>query len=94
MHLRDNFIFSSWGYPLKHGYDRCYRIVAFERMLEGCTPPRLAMRPSVLKLKGALHCMNMGDKMNIINDANVFFFYSLIRQDERNPWRRTLSLQQ
>jgi hypothetical protein len=32
------------------------------------------MGPSVLELKGALHRMNMGDKMNIIDDANSFHF--------------------
>jgi hypothetical protein len=30
--------------------------------------------PSVLKLEGALHRMNMGDKMNIIDDATAFLF--------------------
>jgi hypothetical protein len=32
------------------------------------------MRPSVLKIKGALHCMNMGDKLNIIDEANTILF--------------------
>jgi hypothetical protein len=30
--------------------------------------------PSVLELKGALHRMNTGDKINIIDDANAFLF--------------------
>jgi len=30
--------------------------------------------PSILNLKGALHCMNIGDKMKIINDTNAFLF--------------------
>jgi hypothetical protein len=30
--------------------------------------------PFVLKPKGALHRMNMGDKMTIIDDANAFLF--------------------
>jgi hypothetical protein len=37
-------------------------------------PPRLTVGPSVLKLEGALHRMNMGDKMNIIDDATAFLF--------------------
>jgi len=74
LHLRDNLVSSSWGYLLKHGYNRCYRIVAFEWMSERCTPPRLTVGPSVLKLKGALHSMNMGDKLNIIDEANTFIF--------------------
>jgi hypothetical protein len=45
-------------------------------MLKRCTPSGLTVRPSVLKIKGALHCMNMGDKMNIIDDANTFVFRS------------------
>jgi len=43
-------------------------------MLKRCTPSGLIMRPSVLKIKGALYHMNMGDKMNIIDDANTFLF--------------------
>jgi hypothetical protein len=43
-------------------------------MLERCTPPRLTVGPTVLELKGALHRMNMGDKMNIIDDVNAFLF--------------------
>jgi hypothetical protein len=29
---------------------------------------------SVLKLEGALHRMNMGDKLNIIDNSNAFLF--------------------
>jgi hypothetical protein len=43
-------------------------------MSKRCTPPRLIVGPSVLKLKGALHHMNMSDKRNIIDDANAFLF--------------------
>jgi hypothetical protein len=43
-------------------------------MFKICTPSGLTVGPSVLELKGALHRMNMGDKMNIIDDANVFLF--------------------
>jgi hypothetical protein len=42
--------------------------------LKGCTPSRLTVRPSVLKIKGVLHCMNMSDKLNIIDYANAFLF--------------------
>jgi len=37
-------------------------------------PPGLTVGPSVLKLEGAFHRMNMGDKMNIIDDATAFLF--------------------
>jgi hypothetical protein len=40
----------------------CYLAVAFEWMSEICIPPRLTMGPSILKPKGALHRMNMGDE--------------------------------
>jgi hypothetical protein len=43
-------------------------------MLKRCTQSGLTVRPSVLKIKGALYRMNMGDKMNIIDDANTFLF--------------------
>jgi hypothetical protein len=43
-------------------------------MSERCTPPRLTVGPSVLKLKGVLHGMNMGDKLDIIDEANTFLF--------------------
>jgi hypothetical protein len=43
-------------------------------MSKRCTPPRLTVGPSILELKGALHCMNMGYKLNIIDDANAFLF--------------------
>jgi hypothetical protein len=42
-------------------------------MLEGCTY-QLIVGPSVLKLKCTLHRMNMGDKLNIIDDANASLF--------------------
>jgi len=43
-------------------------------MSERCTPPRLTVGPSVLELKGALYRMNMGDKINIIDDADALPF--------------------
>jgi hypothetical protein len=43
-------------------------------MSERCTPPRLTVGPYVLKLKGTLHDMNMGDKLDIIDEANTFLF--------------------
>jgi hypothetical protein len=43
-------------------------------MPERCTPPKLTVGPSVLKLKGALHGMNIGDKLNIMDEANTFLF--------------------
>jgi hypothetical protein len=50
LHLKGILLSSSWGYPLKHGYDRCYLIVALEWMSERCTPPRLTVGPYVLEL--------------------------------------------
>ena len=72
LHLKGILLSSSWGYPLKHGYDRCYLIVALEWMAERCIPPRSTVGPSILKLKCALHRMNMGDNMNIIDDVETF----------------------
>jgi hypothetical protein len=37
-------------------------------------PPRLIVGPSFLKLEGALHYMNMGDKLNISDYSNAFLF--------------------
>jgi hypothetical protein len=37
-------------------------------------PPRLTVGPSILKLKCALHLMNIGDKFNIIDNSNAFLF--------------------
>ena len=73
--------------------DKCYCTAAFKLILKGCTPPKLIMEQYILKPKGTLHYMNMGDRLNIIDDANAFLFYNLIRWVERNPLRRTLSIQ-
>jgi len=43
-------------------------------MSERCTPPKLTVGLYVLKLKGALHGMNIGDKLDIIDEANTFLF--------------------
>jgi hypothetical protein len=37
-------------------------------------PPRLTVGSSILKLKCALHYMSMGDKSNIIDEAEAFLF--------------------
>jgi len=37
-------------------------------------PPRLTVGPSDLKLKCALHHMSMGDKSNIIDEAQAVLF--------------------
>ena len=54
--------------------DRCYRVSAFGWTSNICIPPRFTMGPSILKLKCALHRMNMGDNMNIIDDAKSVIF--------------------
>ena len=54
--------------------DICYRTIVFEWMLERYIPPRLIVGPSILKLKCALHPMSMGDKSNIIDEAETFIF--------------------
>ena len=76
LHLRDNFVSSSWVtlWNMAMTPDRCYRVSAFEWTLKECTPSRLTVRPSILKIKGALHGMNMGDKLDIIDEANTFLF--------------------
>jgi hypothetical protein len=37
-------------------------------------PPGLTVGPFVMRLEGALHHMNMGDKLNIIDNSNAFLF--------------------
>jgi len=54
-------------------------------------PLRLTMGPFVLKLKCALHRMNMGDEHHWW--CQCISFHNPIWQAERNPWRRTFSLQ-
>jgi len=51
LHSKDIFISSAWVtlWNMAMTPDRFYRIVAFEWMLEGCTPPRLTVGPSVLE---------------------------------------------
>ena len=52
-----------WGYMNKCNW-----------MVKGCTHQDWLWDHLVLKLEGALHRMNMGDKMNIIDDATAFLF--------------------
>jgi hypothetical protein len=70
--------------------NRCYCIVALEWMSERCTPPRLTVGPSILELKCALHRMNMGDNMNIIDDVKTFlstiWFDKLREIHEKEHW--------
>ena len=56
-------------------------------------PPRLTVGPFVLKLKGALHHINMGDKW-IIDNSNAFLFIIWLDELRRTYWARTLSIQQ
>jgi hypothetical protein len=76
--------------------DRCGHTTECKWMLKRCTPLRLTVRPSVLKIKGALYRMNMGDKMNIIDDANTFLFKiwfdELRRTMKKNNKLTTMSL--
>jgi len=72
--------------------DRCYRTIAFEWMLERCTPSRLIVGPSILKPKDALHRMNMGDEHHWW--CRCIPFHNLIRWAERDPLRWAWSLQQ
>jgi hypothetical protein len=71
-------------------FERCYRIVVFEWILEGCTHQDWLWDHLVLKLEGALHRMNMGDKMNIIDDATAFlstiWFDKLREIHEKEHW--------
>jgi len=54
-------------------------------------PLRLIVGPFVLKSKDALYRMNIGDEHHWW--CQCISFHDLIWQTERNPWRRTLSLQ-
>ena len=88
LHLKDIFISSSWVtlWNMAMTPNRCYRMSAFEWTLKGCTPSGLTVRPSVLKIKYALHYMNMGDKLNIIDDANAFLFTIWFNKLRGIPW--------
>ena len=88
LHLKDIFISSSWVtlWNMAMTPNRCYRMSAFEWTLKGCTPSGLTVRPSVLKIKCALHYMNMGDKLNIIDDANAFLFTIWFNKLRGIPW--------
>jgi hypothetical protein len=54
--------------------DRHHHTIALESASKRCTPPRLIVGPSILKVKDTLHRMNMSDKRNIIDDANALPF--------------------
>jgi len=59
--------------------------------VERMHPPRMTVGPSILKFKCTLHRMNMGDEHHWW--CQCISFHDLIWQAERNPWRRTLSIQ-
>jgi hypothetical protein len=92
--LEGYFHIFSLGYPLKHGYD------SWQMLSHSCIwmnarrmhPPRLTVRPSVLKLKCTLHCMNMGDEHHWW--CQIISFYKLIWQAKRNSFRRASGMQQ
>ena len=69
-------------------FERCYRIVVNIGRMHS---PRLTVGPSILNLKSALHRMNMGDEHHWW--GQYISLRNLIRQDKRNPLRKTLSLQ-
>jgi len=87
MYLKDIFI----SHLLKHGYRPMWACSCIWMDVRKMHPPRLAMGPFVLKLKCALHRMNMGDEHHWW--CQRISFHDLIWQAKRNPWRRTLSLQ-
>jgi hypothetical protein len=64
----------SYCHHLKHGYRQMLSHNCIEWMSERHPPRRLTVGPSILEIKDALHRMNMGDKMNIIDDATAFLF--------------------
>ena len=75
-------------YHLQHGYD-FWLMLSHSCMCRNAGrmhPPRPTVGPFVLKLKCTLHRMNMGDNMNIIDDANTFLFKDLIRWVRRTFW--------
>ena len=63
-------------YHLQHGYD-LWTMLSHSCMCMNAGrmhPPRLTVGPFVVKLKCTLHRMNMGDNMNIIDDAKTVIF--------------------
>jgi len=76
LHLRNNFICHLALPPENMAMtpDRHHHTIALESASKRCTPPRLIVGPSILKVKDTLHRMNMSDKRNIIDDANALPF--------------------
>jgi hypothetical protein len=90
LHLRNNFICHLGFTPWKHGYDT--RQTSSHNCIwmnvQRMHPPRLIVGPSVLKLEGTLHRMNMGDKLNIIDNSNAFLFTIWLDGLRRNYWEK------
>jgi hypothetical protein len=80
-----NMAIDRWGYTNEYNW-----------MGKRCTPPRLTVGPSILKPKDALHHMSMGDKSNIIDEAETFIFTiwlnELRRSIKKNTKHTTMSL--
>jgi hypothetical protein len=80
-------------YHLQHGYN-FWMMLSYSCIwmnVGKMHPPRLTVGPSALKLKCTLHRMNTGDEHHWW--CHCISFHDLIWQAEKNPWRRTLSLQ-
>jgi len=92
LHSKNIFISSSWFIisNMAMTFERCYRTVIFEWMLEGCTHQDWLW--DHLFWSSNVHFTAWIWVMNIIDDANAFL-HDMIWQAGRNPWRRTLSLQ-
>jgi hypothetical protein len=90
LHLKDIFISSSWFIisNMAMTFERCYHIVTFEWMLEGCTHQNWLWDHLFWSPKDAFHRMNMGDKRNIIDNANAFFFTIWFDKLERIHWEK------
>jgi len=92
LHLKDIFISSSWfiSFNMDMAFERCYRVCIWMNVGR-MHPPRLTVVPSVLKLKCALHRMNMGDEHHWW--CQIISFYKLIWQAKRDPLRRASGMQ-
>ena len=91
MYLKDIFISSSWFIisNIAMTIERCYHKIALNECWEDAPhPPRLTVGPSDLKLKCALHHMSMGDKSNIIDEAETLLFTIWLDELRRTYWER------
>jgi len=82
----------SYRRPLKHGYQPMLSYSCIWMNIEKMHTIKTDCGNKLLWSKSALHRMNMGDEHHWW--CQHISFYNMIKRAERNPLRRTLSIQQ